>query len=268
MESSAVDNESVSTPVDESTENKEKKKERERQRKERRERKFREWIFIGRKDERGGMWWKRPQICATTARRNNKFRVLLDISPCDMQKPWVISAVRESTFPPPSTYTPKWTQREDPSFPFPSKQFTRWLRASSRFRYTRNRRVIRFPRFFFRKMLGSLYIFTWSEMLLITRIYRIYRIARSMELERWNQRDRSFDSNIRSNRHCEKSGLGRSKWRREGRRISLEGEEGVSLPEIGSRFSAKRKKGEDSWGTLKNELVAATNNVACATGDR
>lgn len=40
MESSAVDNESVSTPVDESTENKEKKKER--QRKERRERKFRE----------------------------------------------------------------------------------------------------------------------------------------------------------------------------------------------------------------------------------
>lgn len=115
------------------------------------------------------------------------------------------------------------------------------------------------------RMLGSLYIFTWSEMLLITRIYRI---ARSMELEWWNQRDRSFDSNIRSNRHCEKSGLGRSKWRREGRRISLEGEEGVSLPEIGSRFSAKRKKGEDSWGTLKNELVAATNNVACATGDR
>lgn len=154
MESSAVDNESVSTPVDESTENKEKKKERERQRKERRERKFREWIFIGRKDERGGVWWKRPQICATTARRNNKFRVLLDISPCDMQKPWVISAVRESTFPPPSTYTPKWTQREDPSFLFPSKQFTRWLRASSRFRYTRNRRVIRFPRFFFRKNEG------------------------------------------------------------------------------------------------------------------
>lgn len=112
MESSAVDNESVSTPVDESTENKEKKKERERQRKERRERKFREWIFIGRKDERGGVWWKRPQICATTARRNNKFRVLLDISPCDMQKPWVISAVRESTFPPPSTYTPKWTPNE------------------------------------------------------------------------------------------------------------------------------------------------------------
>lgn len=103
---------------------------------------------------KGGVWWKRPQICATTARRNNKFRVLLDISPCDMQKPWVISAVRESTFPPPSTYTPKWTQREDPSFPFPSKQFTRWLRASSRFRYTRNRRVIRFPRFSFRKNEG------------------------------------------------------------------------------------------------------------------
>lgn len=33
-------------------------------------------------------------------------------------------------------------------------------------------------------------------------------------------------------------------------------------------FLGKEKKGEDSWGTLKNELVAATNNVACATGDR
>lgn len=81
MESSAVDNESVSTPVDESTENKEKKKERERQRKERRERKVSRVNFHRAKGR------KRPQICATTARRNNKFRVLLDISPCDMQKP-------------------------------------------------------------------------------------------------------------------------------------------------------------------------------------
>lgn len=150
MESSAVDNESVSTPVDREQRKREEKRERETEKgKEGKE--ISRVNFHRAKGRKGGVWWKRPQICATTARRNNKFRVLLDISPCDMQKPWVISAVRESTFPPPSTYTPKWTQREDPSFPFPSKQFTRWLRASSRFRYTRNRRVIRFPRFFFRK---------------------------------------------------------------------------------------------------------------------
>lgn len=107
-----------------STENKEKEEKRERERD--RERKggkggkgnF-ESEFSSGERTKGGVWWKRPQICATTARRNNKFRVLLDISPCDMQKPWVISAVRESTFPPPSTYTPKWTPNER-THPFPS----------------------------------------------------------------------------------------------------------------------------------------------------
>lgn len=90
MESSAVDNETVSTPV--GGEGERKKREEKKRRENRRERKgngkerkgnFESEFSSGER----GRGRKRPQICATTAKRNNKFRVLLDISPCDMQKP-------------------------------------------------------------------------------------------------------------------------------------------------------------------------------------